>query len=303
MYQTTITRKVDISGVGLHSGLDAHVTIYPAYQDTGIIFKKNLKNKVVNIKANPFNVVSTHLSTTINSEGYNVGTVEHLMSALYGLGIDNAIIEIDGNEIPILDGSSFNIVEQIQNAEIKYLSKKRKYLKINKKIRVEKGDKWIEIIPSRFFKVTFQIDFDNKYVKTQKAFFNITPDNYTNHIAKARTFGFKEDIENLWKMGLAKGGSIENALVVDGDRVINPGGLRYDDEFVRHKILDLVGDISLVGYRLFGHIRAYKAGHELNNHFARTLLESDKCYTLLEIEAGDKEKGFDVSVPNPQATI
>jgi UDP-3-O-[3-hydroxymyristoyl] N-acetylglucosamine deacetylase len=196
--------------------------------------------------------------------------------------VDNAIIDVDGPEIPILDGSSFPLVKLISEAGVKELNKVRKYLKFKKKIRLEKGDRWIELIPSRFFKVTLGISFDNSIIQEQKAFFNFSEDVFVDEVSKARTFGFKKDVDALHAMGLAKGGSLDNAVVIDENSVLNEEGLRYSDEFVRHKVLDLIGDISLIGYRFYGHIRAYKSGHQLNNIFARTLLESTNCYSIVE---------------------
>jgi UDP-3-O-[3-hydroxymyristoyl] N-acetylglucosamine deacetylase len=282
MYQTTIEKQASFSGIGLHTGKFINVKITPAYADTGIQFRRSDKNGTEHIKASPFNVYSTHLATTIKCGDYSISTIEHLMSALYGLGIDNAFIDVDGSEIPILDGSAAPVTEILKNAGIKKLKKPRKYLKFKKKIRIEKDGKWIELIPSRYFKTTFHISFDNEVIKEQKAYFKVTPEIFYNEISKARTFGFKKDVEAIWQMGLAKGGSLENAVVIDNDKILNPGGLRYDDEFVRHKILDLIGDLALIGHRFYGHVRASKSGHQLNNLFAKALLESTNCYSVIE---------------------
>jgi UDP-3-O-[3-hydroxymyristoyl] N-acetylglucosamine deacetylase len=221
------------------------------------------------------------------------------MSALYGLGIDNAYVEVEGSEVPILDGSAMPIVELLHSAGIEKLNKARKYLKFKKKIRIEKDGKWIEIIPSRFFKTTFHIAFDNEIINEQKAYFKVTPAIFHKEIAKARTFGFKKDIEAIWKMGLAKGGSLENAVVIDNDKVLNPEGLRYSDEFVRHKVLDLIGDLSLIGYRFFGHVRASKSGHQLNNLFAKALLESNNYYSVIELNEEENKFGSSDLVLEP----
>ena len=291
MYQTTIKNKVSFSGVGLHTGKFINVNILPAYADTGIQFVRSDKKDSKPVKVSPFNVYSTHLATTLKCGEYSISTIEHLMSALYGLGIDNALIEVEGSEVPILDGSAMPIVELLKSADVEKLSKARKYLKFKKKIRIEKDGKWIELIPSRFFKTTFHISFDNEIINEQKAYFKVTPEIFASEIAKARTFGFKKDVEAIWKMGLAKGGSLENAVVIDDDKVLNPEGLRYQDEFVRHKVLDLIGDLSLIGYRFYGHVRASKSGHQLNNLFAKALLESTNCYSVIEFNEEENRLG------------
>jgi len=288
MYQTTLNNTVSFEGIGLHSGKHIKVHVHPAFPDTGIQFRRSDIKSSEYTKASPYTVSSTQLATTINCNGGQISTIEHLMSALYGLGIDNAMVEVDGFEVPILDGSANPIVNLLYGAGIKKLNKKRKYIKFKKRIRLEREDKWIELIPSRFFKVTFDINFDDDFVGQQKAYFEVTRDSFSNEIANARTFGFKKDVDALHSMGLAKGGSLDNAVVIDGNQILNEDGLRHKDEFVRHKILDLIGDISLVGYRFFGHIRAYKSGHLLNNIFAKILLESNYCYNMIELE-DDKE--------------
>jgi UDP-3-O-[3-hydroxymyristoyl] N-acetylglucosamine deacetylase len=222
------------------------------------------------------------LATTIKCGEQSVSTIEHIMSALYGMGVDNAMIEVSGPEVPILDGSAMPFIPMIKQSGIKRLGKSRKYLKFNKKVRLEKDGKWIEIIPSRFFKVTFDIDFESGSIGQQRAFFQVDERTFAEDIASARTFGFKQEVESLWQMGLAKGGSLENAVVIDGDDILNPEGLRFKDEFVRHKVLDLIGDISLTGYRIYGHIRAYKSGHQINNLFARLITESKDSYSIIE---------------------
>jgi UDP-3-O-[3-hydroxymyristoyl] N-acetylglucosamine deacetylase len=282
MRQRTLKNKIEMEGIGLHSGETMKITIHPAYPDTGVCFRRS-DVECDYVKVSPYTVSSTQLATTIMCGKHPISTIEHLMSALYGLGIDNAKIEVSGPEVPVLDGSAKPYVEQIVAAGISEQAKARKFIKFKKRIRLEKDGKWIEIIPSRFFKVTFDIDFDNESIGQQKTFVNVTPDSFMKEIASARTFGFRQDVESLWKMGLAKGGSLDNAVVIDGDEVMNPEGLRYRDEFVRHKALDLIGDISLIGFPIFGHIRAYKAGHELNNLFARTLIESVNFYSIVEL--------------------
>jgi len=303
MFQTTLDKQVSFSGVGLHSGSYITVTVKPSFPDTGIQFVRTDVDDCEPTKVSPFAVYSTQLATSIKCGKASISTIEHLTSALYGLGIDNAVVEVNSAEIPILDGSAAPFVDILSEAGIRHLHKKRKYLKFKKRIRVEWGERWVEVIPSRFLKFTCHIDFENKIIDEQKAFFNVTPGTFKKEIAKARTFGFKNEIESLWQMGLAKGGSLENAVVVDESGVLNAEGLRYEDEFVRHKMLDLIGDVSLIGYRFFGHVRAYKAGHQLNNMFARALLESSDYYTVVELDGEYEKKGYQGLVLEPQGIV
>ena len=286
MKQRTLKSAIEMESVGLHTGEMMRVTIHPAYPDTGICFRRTDVDCEYT-RVSPYNVTSTTLATTIQCGNHTISTIEHLKSALYGLGVDNAKIDVSGPEIPVFDGSAVPFVDAILNTGIVEQAKARKFIKFKKRIRLEKDGKWIEIIPSRFFKVTFDIDFDNESIGQQKAYFNVTPDAFAKDIAPARTFGFRQEVEQLWAMGLAKGGSLDTAVVIDGSDVMNPEGLRFRDEFVRHKILDLVGDISLLGYPIFGHIRAYKSGHNLNNLFARTLIESANFYSIVELPDND----------------
>ena len=293
MYQTTIKRTLYFEGIGLHTGKSCRVTLSPLVDDEGYIFCKKHRNNCMTLKASPFNVISTHLSTTINVFGhFNISTVEHLLSALYGFGVDNVKIDVDGPEIPVLDGSSIEFVKKMMEVGVRVLPKKRRYLKIKKRFFLQKAGKRIEIIPSRFFKVSSFIDFKNTMVGEQKAYFNVTPSVYVNDIAKARTFGFRKDVESLWNMGLAIGGSLENAVVIDENEILNESGLRFENEFVRHKILDLIGDISLLGFRILGHIKSYKAGHELNNALVRAILEDRTSYSLVELTEEERERVY-----------
>jgi len=286
MKQRTLKSVIEMESVGLHTGELMQVTIHPAYPDTGICFRRS-DVECDYTRVSPYTVTSTQLATTIQCGNHTISTIEHLMAALYGLGIDNAKVDVSGPEVPVFDGSSTAFVTAISKIGVTEQAKARKFIKFKKRIRLEKDGKWIEIIPSRFFKVTFDIDFDNEFIGQQKAFFNVTPESFKREIAPARTFGFKHEVEQLWQMGLAKGGSLETAVVIDGKDVMNPEGLRFRDEFVRHKMLDLMGDISLLGYPIFGHIRAYKSGHNLNNLFARTLIESANYYSIIELPEND----------------
>ncbi|PLX70930.1 MAG: UDP-3-O-acyl-N-acetylglucosamine deacetylase [Denitrovibrio sp.] len=282
MKQRTVKSTIEMEGIGLHTGEKMSLVISPAYPDTGICFRRS-DIECEYTRVSPYTVTSTQLATTIQCGNNTISTIEHLMAALYGLGIDNAKIDVCGPEVPVFDGSSTAFVNAVYNAGVTEQAKARKFIKFKKRIRLEKDGKWIEVIPSRFFKVTFDIEFENESIGQQKSFINVTPESFTKELASARTFGFRHEVEQLWQMGLAKGGSLDTAVVIDGTDVLNPEGLRYRDEFVRHKMLDLVGDISLLGFPIFGHIRAYKSGHNLNNLFARTLIESANYYDIIEL--------------------
>ena len=303
MYQTTLKNRITFEGRGLHTGKVSKVILDPLFPNRGIVFSNLNSLSNIEYRVTPYNVNMTYLSTSINIKDYfNLFTVEHLMSALFGLGIDNVKISVEGPEIPVLDGSSAPFVEFIREVGIRVFPVKRKYLKIKKKIIVHNGEKWIEIIPSRFFKITFKIDFKGTFINEQEAFFKITPNDYVREISKARTFGFKKDILALRKKGLALGGSLENAIIIDDHKIINNNGLRYNNEFVRHKILDLIGDISLLNFRILGHIKAYKSGHSLNNLLAKAILEDRTNYDLIEIGASEHISSYNYSktMANPQ---
>jgi UDP-3-O-[3-hydroxymyristoyl] N-acetylglucosamine deacetylase len=281
LYQTTINREFSFSGVGLHSGKDMPVSVLPAEADTGIQFTRSDVQNCPFVRITPFNVTSTQLATTVTCGDFPISTIEHLVSALYGLGVDNAYIKVGGPEIPILDGSAEPIVQMILSTGIVPLEAKRQYLYITRDIGVEIDDKAVHASPCDDFKVTFEIEYPHAAIRQQTLTVTVTPETFSNEIANARTFGFQSEVEALWKMGLAKGGSLENAIVLDGnDGILNPEGLRHKYEFVSHKILDLIGDISLVGYQIKGHIHAKKSGHHVNNLFARKLIESLNSYKL-----------------------
>ncbi len=284
IYQQTISKPITLTGVGLHSGLESQIVIKPGKEDQGIVFIRNdLKNNNI-VKADYRNVSNAKLCTTLQNEhGVKVSTVEHLLAAMYIYGIDNAVIEINAEEVPIMDGSAKNFLEELENSEIKVLNKKRKYLKIIKKITLEENGKNISIEPNNFtFEVNFKLNYDNKLIGKQENTINFTKENL-QEVFTARTFCLYEDIEKIKKIGLAKGGSLNNAVVVDKDKVLNKEGLRCDKEFVNHKILDLAGDFMLSGYRVLGKVSCYQGGHELTNTFLRKFLKLSDKYTISEI--------------------
>ncbi|MDB9792994.1 UDP-3-O-acyl-N-acetylglucosamine deacetylase [Pelagibacteraceae bacterium] len=284
IYQKTISNPISFEGIGLHSGQKSKITVLPGKEDQGVIFKRiDLKQNNI-VEANFKNVVSAKLCTTLeNAYGVKVSTVEHLLAALYIAEVDNVIIEIDNEEVPIMDGSAKNFLDILNETHIKTLSKKRKYLKVIDKVELLDGERKIAIEPNdSFFEVDFQLNYKNKIIGKQRNIINFQIDNLSD-ISNSRTFCLFEDIEKIKKAGLAKGGSLENAVVVDAEKIMNKEGLRNKKEFVNHKILDLAGDFLLSGYRVLGKIKCYQGGHELTNMFLRKLLTTKSAINLIEL--------------------
>ena len=284
IYQQTLESPVSFDGKGLHSGEKVRLKIIPGSSNQGIIFKRvDLKENNL-IKANINHVSSTKLCTTLkNRSGVKVSTVEHLLAALYISEIDNAIIEINREEVPIMDGSAKNFVDALKSVRLKKLKSKRKYLKISKKIDFVDANKKISIEPNNSsFEVAFQLNYENPIIGQQKNQINLQNDNLLD-VIESRTFCLFDDINEIKKMGLAKGGSLDNAIVVDKDKVLNKNGLRNNKEFVNHKILDLVGDFVLSGYRILGKVSCFEGGHYLSSSFLRTILKNNSCFDIIEL--------------------
>ena len=282
--QKTINNNIIFNGVGLHSGLPATMTIKPAEPNSGIIFKRvDIKENNI-IIPNIFNVSSAVFCTTISNEsGASVSTIEHLMGALYGLGIDNALIEIDNLEVPILDGSAKLFVEAISQAGIKNSNAPIKIIKIEKKIEFSHGNKTISIEPSKIsLDIDFELKYENKFIGTQRNLIKVFESNLTD-VYNSRTFCLFEDIEKLKAMGLAKGGTLDNAIVVKNNEILNEDGLRNEKEFVNHKILDCMGDLYLAGYKIIGKIICSQGGHKLTNQLLRKVFQNDENFLLIEI--------------------
>ena len=284
--QKTISNIVECMGIGLHGGDEVKIIFKPAPENSGIIFRRidDQKNLVVEIKANFENVFSTTLCTSLSSVcgKYQIATVEHLMAALWGCGIDNIIIEINADEIPIMDGSSIEFVSLFENAGIIQQYVAKKYLEILKSIRVEEGDAYAELTPGKGFSINMEIDFAHKLISKQALHFTGSSNDFKLDLSSARTFGFIKDVEQLKKMGLAKGGSLENAVVLDEENILNKDGLRYSDEFVRHKVLDSIGDLYLAGYNIVGEFLGKKSGHKLNNLLLRKLFKDKSAWRVIE---------------------
>jgi UDP-3-O-[3-hydroxymyristoyl] N-acetylglucosamine deacetylase len=282
--QTTLREAVTLKDIGVHSGKPARITIFPAEANSGISFlRTGLENgRERLIDARHTAVAATELQTVISDgNGASIATIEHCLSALSGLGVDNALIEIDGPEVPILDGSAAQFVDAIDQVGTVTQSKERRIIKILKHVRVEMGAAWAELLPSSSgFKLDVEIDFENPVIGRQRRVVDLTPSHYRRDLARARTFGFMSDVEKLWKAGFARGASLENTIAIDEDRVVNPEGLRFHDEFVRHKMLDAVGDLSLAGAMLQGVYRAYMPGHKLNFKMLEALFANRSAYAF-----------------------
>jgi UDP-3-O-[3-hydroxymyristoyl] N-acetylglucosamine deacetylase len=279
-YQQTINTPISCSGIGLHTDKRANLTLKRAESDYGIRFVRVDLPGMPVIEAKNSQVVDTRLATSLGLNGYRVYTVEHLLSALAGMGIDNASIEIDSSEVPIMDGSAAHFTSLLQGVGFKAQENRKKFIKINRPVTVREGDKYIQLLPHDEFKVSYTIEFDHPLLQNQFYTLVVKNKTFVEEISRARTFGFLKDVETLKQNGFAKGGSLENAAVIDSHGVMNEEGLRYKDEFVRHKILDLIGDLSLVGKPILGHIIVYKSGHTLNFALIKKLLSEKENYIV-----------------------
>ena len=281
--QRTLKNIIRATGIGLHSGEKVYLTLRPAAVDTGIVFRRMDLDPVVEIPALAKNVGDTTMSTTLAKGDAKVDTVEHLLSAMAGLGIDNAYVELSASEVPIMDGSAGPFVFLIQSAGLEEQDAPKKFIRILREVTVEDGEKRATFVHFEGFKVGFEIEFDHPVFegRTQTACVDFSSTSFVKEVSRARTFGFMRDIEYLRTHNLALGGSVDNAIVVDEDSVLNEDGLRYEDEFVKHKILDAIGDLYLLGKSLIGEFRVYKSGHALNNLLLRTLLEQPDAWEVV----------------------
>jgi UDP-3-O-[3-hydroxymyristoyl] N-acetylglucosamine deacetylase len=285
--QRTVKQLVKTVGVGLHSGTKVELTLRPAAPDTGIVFRRVDLNPIVDFSASATGVGDTRMASTLEQDGAKVSTVEHLMSACAGLGIDNLYVDLTAEEIPIMDGSASSFVFLLQQAGLQEQDAAKKFIRVKKSVEVREGQgaqaKWARLEPFNGFKLKFFIEFNHPAVdgtgQTAQVDFDI--ESYVKEVSRARTFGFMQDVETLRGMGLARGGSLENAIVMDEYRVLNSDGLRYDNEFVRHKILDAIGDLYLIGHPLLASYTAHKSGHGLNNQLLRALLAQPDAYEIV----------------------
>jgi UDP-3-O-[3-hydroxymyristoyl] N-acetylglucosamine deacetylase len=277
--QRTLKQEVVFEGIGLHTGRYAKVRLKPAQRDTGIVFTRI--DKEIALKASVSSVADTAFSTTLAYDGVKIRTVEHLLAALSGLGIDNLIVEVHGSEIPILDGSSIELISLILESGIAKQGKKRPFLRITNPVVFTEGHTEIVALPHDGRRITYRIHFNHHFLGEQKLSLEITEESFVKELAPARTFGFLKDVEYLKANGFAKGGSLENAIILGRDGVLNSSGLRFKDEFVRHKMLDLIGDFSLIGFPIYGHIIANKSGHTTNLKFLKKLISYQNCWEIV----------------------
>ena len=301
--QRTLRNSIKATGIGLHTGKKVYLTLNPAPVNTGIVFRRVDLDPVVVIPARSENVGDTMLSTSLVAGDVRVSTVEHLLSAMAGLGIDNAFVDVSAPEVPIMDGSAGPFVFLIQSAGIEEQNAAKKFIRIKRQVTVEDGDKVASFLPFDGFKVSFTIDFDHPVFndRTAHAELDFSSTSFVKEVSRARTFGFMHEIEYLRSKGLAQGGSVDNAIVVDEYRILNQDGLRYDDEFVKHKVLDAIGDLYLLGYSLIGEFRAYKSGHSLNNASLRALLSQPDAWEMVTFEDGAQAPISFVTNPVPVA--
>ncbi len=297
--QRTLKSIVKTTGVGLHSGRKVTLTLRPAAANTGVIYRRVDLDPAVDFPVDALSVRDTMLCTAlVNDSGIRISTVEHLNAALAGMGIDNIIIEVDAPEIPIMDGSASPFIYLLQSAGIDTLNSPKRFLRIKKPVRVEDGDKWAELVPYNGFRLDFAIDFDHPAIETdqQNLVMDFSSQAFVQQISRARTFGFMRDIEFLQSQNKCLGGSFDNAIVLDEYRILNEDGLRYDNELVKHKVLDAIGDLYMCGHNIVGEVRAYKSGHALNNQLLRAVLADQESYEMVTYE---HERDVPVTLAQP----
>jgi len=286
--QRTVRNEVTCSGIGLHTGRKVSIVIKPADIDAGVVFHRKDLSENNKVKADLSSVLDTTLATTIGINGTRISTVEHLLSAFSGMGVCNAVVEIDSFEPPIMDGSARPFVTLIKTAGIEIQSKPRVVMVVEKPVTVSDGEGRAELLPASRFEITYEIDFNHPVIQRQSYHMVFSPEYYDREICAARTFGFLKDVEYLQAKGLALGGSLHNAIVLDEEKIINKEGLRCPDEFVKHKILDAIGDLFLLGMPIMGHFKAYKSGHKLNNLLLRELLAQSDCWRIVSYIDGEE---------------
>jgi len=285
MYQTTIKKPVELVGIGLHKGSPVRLKLEPLDSNSGIVFYRS--DVDVAIALIPENVVDTKMATVIGRDGYVISTIEHLLSAIYAYGIDNLKVIVDADEVPVMDGSSASFCMLLDEAGLEEQDKPKKVMRIKKDILVQEGDKYVKLSPSPDLKYDFRIKFPHPAIQNQDYVLEFTKESYKNEISRARTFGFLHEVQYLRSKGLALGGSLENAIVLDEKKVLNPEGLRYTDEFVRHKILDAIGDMSLIGMNFVGNYEALAGSHDLNHKLTLELLKNPENFEVIEL-VGEK---------------
>lgn len=295
--QRTLIHEVSCTGIGLHTGEKVKINLKPAPSDYGIRFVRTDQKGRPEVQVHFDNVFDTTLATTLAFNGCKVSTIEHLMAAFFGLGICNAVVELDGPEVPIMDGSAAPFIFLIKSGGIREQKSPKRFIVIKKPFKVDDGNRSVCIYPSKELKITYMIDFQHPLLRNQEYELCFSGKDFIKEISRARTFGFLKDVQLLKENGLAKGGSLDNAVVIDDFRIINEDGLRYDDEFVRHKILDFIGDISIVGSPIIGHFVVKKSGHFLNQHMLKKLMESKKHWKVLTLKTHGECVKNSVTIP------
>ncbi|MEM7300152.1 MAG: UDP-3-O-acyl-N-acetylglucosamine deacetylase [Pseudomonadota bacterium] len=286
-HQTTLKDRIDLSGAGVHTGKPVSISLLPAEPNTGVVFQRCDidSDDCVDIPANMESISGTELCTILGDpSGACVATVEHLMAALRALNVDNVYVEIDSMETPVMDGSSEVFVDAIDQVGLVKQAVRRRYIKVLKPVRIEAGGSWAEFVPHETTRYEVEIDFDAEVIGRQKYCADLTPDVFRNEVCRARTFGFMKDVERLWAAGFALGSSLENSVVIgDDDKIVNPEGLRYENEFVKHKFLDAVGDLALAGAPILGCYRSYRGGHKINATALRALMSDETAFEIVEV--------------------
>jgi UDP-3-O-[3-hydroxymyristoyl] N-acetylglucosamine deacetylase len=293
MYQTTIKKSVELVGIGLHKGSPVRLKLEPLDSNSGIVFYRS--DVDVSIPLIPENVVDTRMATVIGKDGHVISTIEHMLSAVYAYGIDNLRIIVDADEVPVMDGSSASFCMLLDEAEVIEQDIPKRVMRIKKEVEVREGDKYVKLSPSPDLKYDFTIKFPHPVIKTQEYVLEFTKESYKQEISRARTFGFLHEVQYLRSKGLALGGSLENAIVLDEKKILNPEGLRFDDEFVRHKILDAIGDMSLIGMNFIGNYEALAGSHDLNHKLTLALLADAENYEVVELvgaKTAELEKAY-----------
>jgi len=293
MYQTTIKKSVELVGIGLHKGSPVRLKLEPLESNSGIVFYRS--DVDVSIPLIPANVVDTQMATVIGKDGHLISTIEHLLSAIYAYGLDNLRVIVDADEVPVMDGSSASFCMLLDEAGIQELDIPKKIMRIKKDVEIREGDKYVKLSPSPDLKYDFTIKFPHPVIKKQDYVLEFTKESYKREIARARTFGFLHEVQYLRSKGLALGGSLENAIVLDEKKILNPEGLRYSDEFVRHKILDAIGDMSLIGMNFIGNYEAMAGSHDLNHKLTLELLKDADNYEVIELvgaKTAELEKAY-----------
>lgn len=292
--QRTLKNIIRATGVGLHTGEKVYLTLRPAAANTGIVFRRIDLPVPLEIKAHPYAVGDTRLSSCLEKDGVRVSTVEHLMSALAGLGVDNVYVDLTAPEVPIMDGSAGPFVFLLQSAGLEEQNAPKRFIRVLESVEVRDGDKWVRFDPYNGFRLDLSIDFDHPVLERsrQSVRVDFSSTSYVKEVSRARTFGFMQDVEMMREQGLALGGSLDNAIVMDEYRVLNNDGLRYEDEFVKHKVLDAIGDLYLLGHPLIGAFSGYKSGHALNNQLLRRLIERESAWQYVKFERTEDAPAF-----------